>query len=468
MGKRQKLGLRGDKMNLPDKYIDKMKRLLGDEYKDYINSFNDERHYGLRVNNLKLNCKEFEKISPFNLEEVHWISNGYYYKKEDVPSKHPYYYAGLYYLQEPSAMTPAELFNINPNDKVLDLCAAPGGKSTELGSKLNGTGILVSNDISASRAKSLLKNIELAGIKNSIVLSEPPEKLINYFPEYFDKILIDAPCSGEGMFRKDPSMVKNWNENSDVNYGIIQKDILSYASKMLKPNGYLLYSTCTFSPEENEKTISVFLSNNKEFELVELPKHEGFDSGRPEWTSIDNKELSKTIRLWPHKIKGEGHFIALLHKTDTTQKSSFEKYKLRTKEKEYKVFTDFEKNYLNMDFDRTRLEVINEKLYYMPEGIPSLRGLRILRTGQYLGDIKKNRFEPSQALASSLNINEFNNIIDLNIEDDNVIRYLKGETLQLQGLDGWNLISVSGFPLGFAKKANKLIKNKYYPGWRWM
>ncbi|MCT4596399.1 MAG: RsmF rRNA methyltransferase first C-terminal domain-containing protein [Vallitalea sp.] len=456
-------------MNLPEKYITKMKLLLGNDYNSYIKSFDEERHYGLRVNNLKIDSKQFEKISPFKLEKVHWISNGYYYDKNYVLSKHPYYYAGLYYLQEPSAMTPAELFDINEGDKVLDLCAAPGGKSTELGAKLGGSGVLVSNDISASRAKGLLKNIEILGITNSIVLSETPEKLVDYFPQYFDKILVDAPCSGEGMFRKDPSMIKNWNEDSVNHYSEIQRNILPNAAKMLKPGGYMLYSTCTFSPEENEMIISEFINNNKEFELVTLPTFDGFDRGKNKWAKQTKDNLEKTIRLWPHMIKGEGHFIALLYKKDNTSNDfNHDDYIIKSKQKDYEVFLEFEKEYLNKRFDRDRLEVINSKLYLMPREIPSLKGLRVLRTGLYLGEIKKKRFEPSQALACSIRKDEFSNNVDLDVEDNNVIKYLKGETLHLDGEKGWNLVSINGYSLGFAKKANNLLKNKYYPGWRLM
>lgn len=454
-------------MNLPDTYLARMKEMLKEEYNDYIASFDEQRLYGLRINNLKISTTDFLKISPFNLEKIHWISNGYYYANDDKPSKHPYYYAGLYYLQEPSAMTPAELLEIEPNDKVLDLCAAPGGKSTELGAKLNGTGVLVCNDISASRAKSLLKNIELAGIKNSLVLSETPEKLTNYFPQYFDKILVDAPCSGEGMFRKDSSMLKNWSMESVTNYSSIQKTILPYAASMLKPGGYMMYSTCTFSPEENEKTISDFLSKHSEFELVNLPNFNGFARGVTSY-GYGNYDMTKAVRLWPHKIKGEGHFVALLYKKDEVFSRKIKLGNEGPKSKEIQFYKAFQKEYINMDIDDKRLKIIKDKLYYLPDEIPDLKGLRLLRTGLYLGDMKKNRFEPSQALASSLRSQQFSNVVNLDIEDDKVIRYLKGETLQVQGMDGWNLICVDNYPLGFAKKSNKMLKNKYYSGWRWM
>lgn len=453
-------------MKLPERYITRMKELLDEEYHDYINSFEEEKYSGLRVNTIKIQTEIFEKNTPFKLERIHWIHNGYYYK-EASPAKHPYYHAGLYYIQEPSAMTPAEVFEINEGDKVLDLCAAPGGKSTELGAKLNNTGVLVSNDISFSRAKGLLKNIELFGITNSIVVSEEPSKLVDYFPSYFDKILVDAPCSGEGMFRKDSSMIKNWEECGVDYYCQIQRNILPSAAKMLKPGGYMLYSTCTFSPEENEQIISEFLKNHNDFEMVQLPQIKGFQQGRPDWAD-DNEALQKAVRLWPHKIKGEGHFIALLYKSVDDNRVKLNKYKITTKEKDYLEYNKFEQNYLNIKVDKKRLEIKNDKLYLLPNDIPELKGLRILRTGWYLGDIKKNRFEPSQAFAMGMKSQDCKNNVNLQLEDINVIKYLKGETIQLVGKKGWNLISVDDYPLGWAKGVNNSLKNKYYPGWRWM
>jgi NOL1/NOP2/sun family putative RNA methylase len=255
-------------MNLPKLFEDRMKELLGDEYEEFLQCYDKPHFGGLRVNTLKITPKEFEQICPFTIHRIPWVQNGYYYDTKEQPSKHPYYYAGLYYIQEPSAMTPASLLPINKGDKVLDICAAPGGKSTELGAKLGGDGLLVSNDISNSRAKALLKNIELFGIRNALILSEAPNKLVQYFPEYFDKILIDAPCSGEGMFRKSPAIMKNWEQYGVDYYNKLQKEIILFAARMLKPGGYMLYSTCTFSPEENEGTIAYLLEQYPEFQVV--------------------------------------------------------------------------------------------------------------------------------------------------------------------------------------------------------
>ena len=247
-------------IRLPEEYLQHMKSLLGEkEYLDYIKSFDSKRYQGLRANGIKITPKRLKELAPWELEKIPWIPNGFYYGEDAKPAKDPYYYAGLYYLlQEPSAMTPASTLPIHPGDKVLDLCAAPGGKSTELGAKLKGQGILISNDISNSRAKALLKNLELSGIPNFCVTSETPEHLSACFPEFFDKILVRAPCSGEGMFRKERDMVKDWMEKGPSHYAKIQKQIVKEAVKMLKPGGYLMYSTCTFSLNEDEGITNTF------------------------------------------------------------------------------------------------------------------------------------------------------------------------------------------------------------------
>ena len=250
-------------MNIPAHFAARMKELLGDkEYADFLASYDDARLYGMRVNTSKITCGEFEKICPFEIKKIPWIPNGYYYNGDEVqPAKHPYYHAGLYYLQEPSAMTPASRLPVEPGDAVLDLCAAPGGKATELGARLKGKGVLVANDVSASRARALLKNIELFGIGNTFIVSETPDRLSGYFEGFFDKILMDAPCSGEGMFRKDPAVMRAYEQNGVEFYAKLQREIIIPAVRMLKPGGYMLYSTCTFSPEEDEQAVEFLLGN---------------------------------------------------------------------------------------------------------------------------------------------------------------------------------------------------------------
>ena len=520
-------------MDLPIAFVDKMRTLLGDDLENYLGCFNERPFSGLRVNTNKISVTEFLKIAPWDLEPIPWIDNGfYYYESEDIvrSSKHPYYYAGLYYLQEPSAMTPANILPIEAGDKVLDLCAAPGGKATELGAKLanvshgKNEGLLVANDISNSRAKGLLKNIELMGIGNVLVVSEDSAKLVDYFEGYFDKVLIDAPCSGEGMFRKDTKMIKSWEEQGPENYYEVGRDLIINGGKMLKPGGLLLYSTCTFDSGENEQVIEYLLDKHPEFKIVDLRSYEGFSEGMPGVTHSNNKELEKTIRLYPHRIKGEGHYIALLKKEEHDKTVECGKAVVNCEAPERgenlksvdipKELVDFLSK-TDRKFDFNRFMIKNEQVYYLPKNLPNLSGLRFLRTGLFLGNIKKNRFEPSQALAMSLKKVEYELTIDFDVKDDRVIRYLKGETLDdLSGVDikdgtdnksmkkesdkksgkindkisdkigdkksnkisnkerdkkrdsEWYLVCVSGFPLGFGKIVVGKLKNKYSPGWR--
>lgn len=494
--KREKI-TRGDTMNLPGAFEEKMRDLLGArEYEAYLKCFDEPRHYGLRVNTDKISVEEFLKIVPWELEPVPWISNGFYYDGEkDQPAKHPYYFAGLYYLQEPSAMTPADRLPVEPGDRVLDVCAAPGGKATELGAKLGGTGVLAANDLSNSRAKGLLKNLELFGIGNVLILSEEPGKLVPYFKGYFDKILIDAPCSGEGMFRKDRKMIRAWEEHGPEFFSKIQRSIITQAAQMLRTGGMLLYSTCTFSPEENEQTIEYLLKEYPEFIIREIKGYEGFACGMPEVTGSGNEELKKTVRIFPHRMKGEGHFLALLQKGEKAEgapgsgrsceeavagkapegKFSSEKFLSGRGSGKNEKLPEELKEFLSSvrrELDPARIDIRADKVYYMPKDVPPLKGIRFLRTGLLLGELKKKRFEPSQALAMNLKKEEYAHIIDLPVSDERVVKYLKGETLDVEDLSGpkdkgWYLVCVDGYPLGFGKLGNQTLKNKYLPGWRW-
>ncbi|WP_058485297.1 RsmF rRNA methyltransferase first C-terminal domain-containing protein [Defluviitalea phaphyphila] len=453
-------------MQLPIEFEKKMKNILKDEFNEYIKSFKKERSYGLRTNTLKITPEELKKKVNFKLIPVPWCKEGFYYKEEDKPAKHPYYHAGLYYIQEPSAMSPGAVLDVRPGDKVLDLCAAPGGKSTQLGAKLKQKGVLFANDISATRVKALIKNIELAGIRNVIITNESPEKLSQRLEGYFDKILIDAPCSGEGMFRKTPEIIKNWESKGPEFYCSIQRDILIQGAKMLKPGGYILYSTCTFSPEENEGIIEEFLSKHTNFEVVPISHKNGFSQGRPDLVEA-RETLKGAARLWPHKIKGEGHFLVLLRKKVEDIKYQFSIPKRTLSRDILNNFNNFIKENFH-DEIKGEFEIHGDGLYLLPEGIPDLRGLRVVRSGWMLGKLKKNRFEPSQSFAMGLNKEMVKNIINFSLEDSNVIKYLKGETLSIEGNKGWNLICVDGYPLGWGKIQNNMLKNKYSPAWRWI
>lgn len=464
---------------LPEKYKKRIVQMLGDdESAQYFESFNLEHYAGLRVNTLKIDVDDFKEISPVHIDKIPWTPKGFYFSTNDKPAKHPYYYAGLYYIQEPSAMAPATFLPINEHDKVLDLCAAPGGKSTELAAKLNRTGLLVTNDISASRAKALLKNIELSGVGNSIVTSEAPFSLCKQFEGFFDKILVDAPCSGEGMFRKDPSIIKNWEQYGVEYYSKLQKEIVLYACDMLKPGGMMMYSTCTFSPEEDEGTIGYILKNRPEMSIEKID-YDFNATGQEKWMVevsneyADIKNIEYTKRLWPHKINGEGHFLALLKKDENCNCNTPSINKVyKNKKIVSEEFDNFLKN-IDIQFDKERFVQIKDKVFYIPEAMLDVRCFKVLRNGLLMGEIKTKRFEPSQALASFLKMKEFANTVNFSLEDERVIRYLKGETIEVDASEygiknGWCLVCVDGYSLGFAKNNNGTLKNKYLPGWRWM
>ena len=494
-----------------------MKRLLKEDYPDYIRAFEKPRLYGLRVNTLKITPEEFERIAPFPIKKIPYINNGYYYDGDMYkPAKHPYYFAGLYYLQDPSAMTPASRLPIAPGDRVLDLCAAPGGKSTELAARLmtgksydNGPedkrlyndgrhGIIITNDISVKRAKALQKNIELFGVKNAIITTEYPQKLEQYFKGYFNKILIDAPCSGEGMFRKDPDMVKSWTPDSPAQYAAMQYDIVSHALPMLAPGGYLLYSTCTFSPVEDEGTVMKILSENPTLSLADIEWYDGFASGMPEAVEGGIADLKKCARIFPHRMEGEGHFLALFHKADIaggqtegkpydgpgheangSRRRSDRKRDTagrsnrsgRMNKDESGAWSEFASGFI-WEPDPALIESHEGMLYGNTGDMPDVKGLRFIRKGLFLGECKKNRFEPSQALAMALRKDEYRNTLNMDADDERVIRYLKGESVRVQpdecGSDGYVLVCVDNYPLGWGKLTKTLLKNKYHPGWRLM
>ena len=458
-------------MNLPLQYLKSMQELLGDDYDSYLKSFDNSRLYGLRINTLKISVEEFLKICPFELKPVPWIENGFYYKEEDKPAKHPYYFAGLYYIQEPSAMTPANVLPVEKNDIVLDMCAAPGGKSTELGAKLNRTGLLVTNDISNSRAKALLKNVEVFGIPNLCLLNEDPVQIVPRFKTFFDKILIDAPCSGEGMFRKDNKLIKAWEKNGPEFYSQIQRNIITAGADMLKPGGKMLYSTCTFSKMEDEETIKYLLDQRPEMHLIPIRDYEGFSHGICTDEEENTYKLRNTVRIFPHKMEGEGHFVALLEKDDDAD-ISYHSLKKNTTGKLPDVLLEFI-NKLSFPINHDDIFIKDNYVYSVSPHIGETRNLRILRSGLLLGELKKNRFEPSQALAMALKYDEYPDSVSLSADDQRVIKYLKGETIELPEFSnttdkGWVLFCVDRYTLGWGKYDGYSLKNKYLAGWRWM
>ena len=452
---------------LPIQFTNRMKTMLGNEYEEFLASYDHEKYQALRVNPLKVNKEVFAMTSLFKLTPVSWEENGYYYEKDDIPGKHPYHEAGVYYIQEPSAMAPVPFLEVQPGDRVLDLCAAPGGKSTQIGAALRGKGLLVSNEIHPARAKILSENMERMGITNAIVTNESSERLAEVFEGYFDKILVDAPCSGEGMFRKNEEAVQEWSFENVQICAERQDHILDQAAAMLCNGGRMVYSTCTFAPDENEGSISRFLKRHPEFRIVEVPMPEGFEGGRPEWAGSKTPALTHTMRIWPHKVRGEGHFIAVLEKAgekyEGTAARSLYGPERGISEKEYGEFLVFKKEVLKKELQGVYLK-FGEQLYLGPKDMPALTKLKVLRPGLHLGTLKKNRFEPSHALALALCSAEAVQSYDLTVETAQ--KFIGGQTFPISGEKGWHLVTVDGYSLGWGKAAGGIMKNHYPKGLR--
>lgn len=435
----------GDNSFLPIDFINRMEQDLGPDFHAFLRSFEESKISALRFNPIKSDEKAKENIASMLEEQVKWSPNGYYYDDENSrPGIHPYHAAGVYYIQDASAQLPVEMLSPKPGDICLDLCAAPGGKSTQIAGYLDGEGILVSNEPMKNRAKILSENVERLGIRNCIVTSEYPDKLAEKFIEYFDKIMVDAPCSGEGMFRKNHDACNEWSLDSVQMCADRQAEILDRAYEMLVPGGRICYSTCTFAKAEDEEAVAAFVERHPDMKVVE------------------------ERRLWPHKDKGEGHYACLLEK-DGTFDGDRNYYDIkRPSDKMLVDYYAFIKEALKeLKEWKNNLLLINDLLYRLPDECPDFSGLHVLRGGLFLGTLKKNRFEPSHALALALKADEVCNSVDFSADSTEIKDYLLGQSLRIEGLkDGWTLITVDGYSIGWGKAVKGQIKNHYPKGLR--
>ena len=442
----------------PAAFLERMEHLLGaEEYASFAASFAAPRFGGLRWNPLKQPLARSGEL-PFALSPVPWEPNGFTYDLAQRPGLHPWHDAGAYYLQEPSAMAPARLLDPRPGERVLDLCAAPGGKSGQLAAALEGRGLLVANEIVPARAKVLSRNLERLGVSNALVVSAHPAVLARRLPGWFDRVLVDAPCSGEGMFRKEPDAAADWSPEQVAVCADRQLEILRSAAQMLAPGGRLVYSTCTFAPAEDEGLIARFLAEQPEFSLLQ-PQAPWFAPGRPDWA--DGREaLSRCCRLWPHLVKGEGQFAAVLQRSPAAEAEDGPERE--PADKPPRALTDFMKA-LNVTLPEGSFRAFGDSWYLMPPDTPALSGLKVLRCGLELGQLKKDRFEPAHALA--LWLKEAAETLDLTASSPELTQYLSGMTLA-GPQTGWTLVRVDGFGLGWAKGSQGVLKNHYPKGLR--
>lgn len=478
-------------IGLPQDFVTRMQDMLGEAYPAFLRSYEEEKYQALRVNALKGTVDDFLQRAPFyacsDAVAVPWEKNGFYYDAGEAPGRHPLHEAGVYYIQEPSAMAPAAYLEAKPEERVLDLCAAPGGKTTQIASYMKNEGILVCNEIHPGRAKILSENVERMGIRNALVTNETPQHLAEAFGEYFDRILVDAPCSGEGMFRKNEEACGEWSTKNVRLCADRQDEILDCADGMLRPGGRLVYSTCTFAPAENEGSIARFLERHPEYQIVAVPKCDGMSEGVPAWAFYgvdcahgregscvrdDMGALKHTIRLFPHQVKGEGHYLAVLQKQgevpDGYHSLPQNGLQIGINAKNVKEFWQFQQEALRINLVQDTEDCLlkfGEQLYRMPKDMPSIKGLKVLRAGLHLGTLRKNRFEPSHALALTLKKEDVKRSMELG-SDENARAYLGGMTLNHSGEKGWYLMTCQGYSIGWGKLAGEVMKNHYPKGLR--
>lgn len=457
-------------MQLPTAFVEKYRRLLGDDAPAFLASFDQPSHAGFRINPLKPG-KPTATIDQAS-GKVPYVPTGYY---GQVNGKSLDHVTGWVYSQEPSAMYVGEVVDPQPGERVLDLCAAPGGKSTHLIGLMNDQGLLVANEIFRKRAKVLAENLERWGTKSTVVMNESPDELEKQFPAFFDRILIDAPCSGEGMFRKEPAGIEYWNPDYPAECANRQRKIIASAIKMLKPGGTLVYSTCTFAPKEDEQNIAWILDNYPAMTMAEVKKYPGMDDGRPDWAN-GNPELTKAVRLFPHHIKGEGHFIAKLQYGEAMADQPVPTKKKKRRKKraggkpslskdQLQEFNDLKKQ-LVPDYQPHHLLTFGDQLYDLPAGIEDLTDMTVMRPGLHLGTFKKRRFEPALAWALALDPGEVDKQIELTPEQWR--QYVHGDTVKASNdlPNGWYLLVCDQHSCGFGKLVNGTIKNFYPKGLR--
>ncbi|MGQ9502470.1 MAG: RsmB/NOP family class I SAM-dependent RNA methyltransferase [Anaerolineae bacterium] len=458
---------------LPAAFVTRMRALLGTEAEDFLESLSQSPRLGLRVNTLKITLEAFHSISPFSLEPVPWCPEGFLVANGDWvrPSRHPYYAAGLYYLHDPSAMAVAILLDPKPGEYILDLCAAPGGKATHLLARMRNIGLLVANERIRSRANVLLTNLELFGAQSILVVNESIKTLADRWRGVFDRVLVDAPCSGEGLFRKNPIARREWSPSVVEGCAARQDALLIMAADLVREGGRLVYSTCTFAPEENEAVVARFLRTREDYYLVDPPRLPGFSPGRPDWIAPDlarGLPLERCVRIWPHLTVGEGHFIAVLEREGTAKRLRFASYAAALPGKVSRSVETFWSDTLSTkEMPDSGWYMAGRELFWSPISPMEWKGLRVVRAGWLLGRVTRDQFVPSHALAMTLRYTDVRRFLDLGDDSSAAVSYLQGRPLTSPGPEGWVLITYDGYALGWGKRVGAVVKNHYPRHVRW-
>ncbi len=463
--------------NPPPEFVNTIKSLLMDDAHQFWQAFKaTPPNSGLRINPLKTTFSQLQQDVSLDFTPLEWEENGFRIDQSEGLGKHPYHAAGMYYLQEPSAMVPVSILDPQPGERVLDLCAAPGGKTTQISSKLRNEGYLVANDPNPQRVQALGRNIERWGARNISILAETPQRLAAHFGDYFDRVLVDAPCSGEGTFRIHPGEMKKWSPQLSQRLAAIQSEIIWFAGKLVRPGGVLVYSTCTFNQLENEETILRFLEKHKDFTLEAIPQLTGYSPGIP-FSESDPADLTEAIRIWPHITTGEGHFVARMRKTGTETKTNLTK-KFSNNPIDPELASIYEEFFeLNLaQTTRTKdilpgdqsLTVYGNRLYWVAPGSPALEGLKIHHWGWWLGTFRSNRFIPSPALAAGIKPSDAQKVLEFSIGNPDLASYQRGSPIKISEdisqLSSWVLVTISGNPLGWGRVQKGRLKS-YIPNW---
>ena len=458
----------------PPGFVSRMNALLGEESTLFWEALEEQpARQGIRVNTLKTTPEELLNKLPGQYLPLPWSTSGFLRKGDHELGKHPLHVAGLFYLQEPSAMAPAAILDPQPGEWILDLAAAPGGKTTHLAALMNNQGVLAANDPHPQRAAALQQNLERCGIKNTIVTQTEPSHLANQLGAIFDRVLVDAPCSGEGMFRAHPAEINRWSEHFVERCSQLQNDILWHAARLVRPGGILVYSTCTFSPDENEGRIEQLLSARKDLRIEPIPVQQGFSPGRPDWADA-RSEISGTARIWPHRAPGEGHFLARLVKDVESRRDLGTRKPFPASPPDQTgqaAFRDFLESVLKkpnlvpeLTLPHADLHQVGERLYAVPVPAPDLGSIRIKSWGWELGNLKRGKFQPAHALALGLSREAAQSMIEFPLEGQDILRYFRGLTLTSPGKDTWLLATVDSYPVGWAKRSNGKVKS-FSPRW---